>query len=133
MPPPLADTLARLGEYIDELRHLLVLSTEPALRVVVERAIERMVQVIVACATDAGRLWLTDHGSLASDAPATVFAELLAVGAIPENLARRAQRDVAVRERIDRNSEGLTPAGTRRDAEQLAEDAEELLRCLLAA
>jgi len=133
MPPPLADKLGQLGRYVEQLRRLLALSPEPALRESVERALERMIQVLVDCGADAGELWLTAHGAPAPDTAAAVFRELGEAGAIPEELVDRFRRHVTARNRVVHNYAGVTAAGTHRDAEQLADDAAELLRCLLAA
>src|SRR5436305_3929810 len=63
--PPSAELqqkLASLASYADEIEDWLAHPPDSGRPRALQRVLERLVQVIVQCAGDAGDLWLAEHG-----------------------------------------------------------------------
>jgi uncharacterized protein YutE (UPF0331/DUF86 family) len=130
--PPLQDKIAQLREYIRELREALAAPEQSGRSGFLNRALERLVQLVVECAADAGDLWLEAHGRPMGQTATTVFQFLHEAGAIDTELQTRLRRHTSVRNRIVHDYDRVTEEQVRRTAEALADDAEELLRRLAA-
>ena len=131
MPPTLASKLAQLDRYLQELRSYLGEPAGPAEGARV-RILERMIQLIVECAADAGDLWLGDRGEALGESAAGVFRRLGEVGLISAEMQSRLRGYVSARNRIIHDYDRVTPDQVQRDAEGLAQDTGELLRRLMA-
>jgi uncharacterized protein YutE (UPF0331/DUF86 family) len=96
----LQDKLATLAENTDELESWLADPPEPSRPRALQRVVERMVQVIVECAADAGDLWLAEHGHPLGASVRGVFQRLREAGRIPPDLDRRFADYTNTRNRI---------------------------------
>jgi uncharacterized protein YutE (UPF0331/DUF86 family) len=132
MPPTLQEKIAQLRDYVRELRDTLAQTAGGDRSTLVTRALERLVQVIVECAADAGDLWLEAHGRPVGQTAATVFQFLHEAGAIDAEHQTRLRRHTSVRNRIVHDYDRVTPEQVRQTAEALANDAEDLIRRLTA-
>ncbi len=125
--------LRSLRDYLDELA-----AVAPAVEAdydaspTVRRAVERLVQVVVECAADAGDLLLTVQGVSTGDSAREIFSGLHAAGVIDVDLHRRFAHDYSgVRNRIVHDYDKLDHAAIWRTARQLAPDGRALLAALL--
>lgn len=131
MPPALTSKLAQLDQYLQELQGYLDEPGDPAEGARV-RILERMIQLIVECAADAGDLWLGDRGETLGESATGVFRRLGEVGLITAEMQSRLRGYVSARNRIIHDYDRVTPEQVQRDAERLVQDAGELLRLLMA-
>jgi len=131
--PTLASRIAQLNDYRKELRQWL---DEPApgpwdrARL---RVLERMVQLLVECAADAGDLWLEERGRPLGESATGVFQNLHREGVMDAEMLARFQRYVSTRNRIVHDYDLITPQRVRQDAEGLAQDVPLLVQALLTA
>ncbi len=132
MTPPLAAKLAQLGQYIEELRGWLNTPRTEEWGPALERILERMVQLVIECAADAGDLWLQDRGRAPGNSATDVFRLLSEAGAIDRKMYGRLRDHTRTRNRIVHDYDEITSAEVRQDAEVLAQDAADLLQRLLA-
>jgi uncharacterized protein YutE (UPF0331/DUF86 family) len=130
----LRQKLRSLAAYLDELEGELP-DTEGAYQAVstVRRAVERLVQLVVECAADAGDLLLLHEGRTPGDAARDIFEALHAAGAVSEDLGRRFASDYSgLRNRIVHDYDELDNAAIWRSARQLVPDGRALLTALIA-
>lgn len=128
----LAAKCGQLADYVKQLERMLAADVPSDLQDVGERALERMVQLLVECAADAGDLWLEDRGRPQGHSASGVFQNLSAAGVLGEDIYGRLRGYVKTRNRIVHDYDTLVRADVRRDAEGLARDIPELLGLLLA-
>ncbi len=121
----------QLGRYCQELRSLLDRPPAADDDLVLERALERMVQLLVECAADAGDLWLSDHGQPLGQSAMGVFQNLYRAGVLSAEVLERFRSYVTARNRIIHDYETTQPARVRADAERLAADIPPLIQALL--
>ena len=131
MPPTLQSKLRQLDEYNLRLAHWLNASPEEHWSEARDLALERLIQVVVECAADAGDLWLAEQGKPLGQSAADVFRRLQQAGAIRQELYDRLKGHVGSRNRIIHNYDQVTPEQTRQEAEGLARDIPELIRALV--
>jgi uncharacterized protein YutE (UPF0331/DUF86 family) len=95
MTPPrlqalLQRKLSSLTGYLDELQAALPATRDEYLSApTVRRAVERLVQVVVECAADAGDLLLTAEGRTVGDSARDIFEGLHSAGIIDDALRQR--------------------------------------------
>jgi uncharacterized protein YutE (UPF0331/DUF86 family) len=126
--------LASLGAYLDELDATLPgTAAEYACDATVRRAVERLVQVVVECGSDAGDLLLTKEGRTVGDTARDIYDGLRSAGIIGDDLGRRFVRDHSgLRNRIVHDYDELDNAAVWRGARQLVPDGRELLVAMMA-
>jgi len=126
--------LASLGAYLDELDATLPDTlVEYGSDATVRRAVERLVQVIVECAADAGDLLLAKEGRTVGDTARDIFEGLRSVGVIGDDPGRRFVRDHSgLRNRIVHDYDELDNIAVWRGARQLVPDGRELLAAMIA-
>jgi uncharacterized protein YutE (UPF0331/DUF86 family) len=124
----LQEKLATLADYTDELEAWLADPPDPSRPRALQRVVERMVQVIVECAADAGDLWLAEHGHPLGASVRGVFQRLREVGCIPADVDRRFADYTSTRNRIDHAYNHLDAQEILDQAGPLVADARALLR-----
>ena len=94
--------LTSFAAYLDELEATLPATlVEYTAGSTVRRAVERLVQVVVEAAADAGDLLLAAEGRMAGETTREIFEALRSAGIIDDALARRfAYEHSALRNRI---------------------------------
>lgn len=132
MSDSLASKAAQLAEYLRELEQWLAAPADGPFSGAMQRAIERMIHLIVECAADAGDLWLAERDLEVGESAARVFRNLREAGLIDAKLEQSLRRAVSARNRIVHDYDRVRPDQARRDAAALLEDGRELLRRLLA-
>src|SRR5688500_15969476 len=95
--PELQAKLAQLGDYVAELQRWLNRPGDAEWALAQHRILERLVQLVVDCAADAGDLWLGAHGHPLGESAAGVFQQLHQVGLLDRETAARFRRYVSVR------------------------------------
>src|SRR5437879_2018317 len=82
--------LTSLAAYLDELATTLPgTATDYTGNSLTRRAVERLVQVVIGCAADAGDLLLTEEGRTVGESARDIFEGLHAAGVIDDPLRRR--------------------------------------------
>jgi uncharacterized protein YutE (UPF0331/DUF86 family) len=125
--PRLAAKVAQLRDYHRELNSWL--SHPPAEPLT--RVLERMVQLVVECAVDAGDLWLDERGRPLGQSAMNVFQGLHNAGVLDTDMLERFRVHVKVRNRIVHDYDVIRPEEVRASAEGLSQDIPELIRALL--
>jgi uncharacterized protein YutE (UPF0331/DUF86 family) len=136
MTPPgdeLARKLAALASYADELDDWLANPPEPSRPRALERILERLIQVIVECAADAGDLWLAGHGHALGESVRGVFRRLREVGAVSIEIEDRFGNYGRTRNLIVHAYDQLDAREILAQARQLSTDARTLLGALVAS
>jgi len=123
--------LTQLDRYAKELHGLLQRPVQTEWAEVVDRALERLVQVIVECAADAGDLWLEEHGKPLGQSAASVFQNLRDAGILNDPVYQRLREHVRARNQIVHNYDRVTGSTVRRNAERLSQDIPEIVRALM--
>lgn len=129
MTPDLSRKLQQLSDYLDETRGWLAPPT-PLPPHGAERILERMTQLIVECAADAGDIWLQENGRPLGQSAAGVFRNLHQAGKLDAVTAERFRAYVRTRNRIIHDYDLVDPRDVRQDAEGLVADLSDLLRAL---
>jgi uncharacterized protein YutE (UPF0331/DUF86 family) len=125
--------LTSLATYLDELTVTVPdtldgYTANPTVR----RAVERLVQVVLESAADAGDLLLAEEGRTVGDAARDIFEGLHAAGVIDDSLRRRFAHDYSgLRNRIVHDYDVLDNATVWQAARQLAPDGRALLVALI--
>jgi uncharacterized protein YutE (UPF0331/DUF86 family) len=139
MTPPLHRALlqrklASLAAYLDEPDTTVPAAvSDYTAGSTVRRAVERLVQVVVECAADAGDLLLTEEGRTVGDSARDVFEGLHSAGAIDAALRQRfAYEYGGLRNRIVHDYDELDNAAVWQAARQLVPDGRALLAALIA-
>lgn len=135
MNPPgndLQQKLLSLQRYLDELERWLTNPPEPTGPLGLQRITERLLQVIVECAADAGDLWLAEHGHPTGDSVRGVFRQLRQAGALSPELEQRFGSYTGTRNRIVHDYNHLDAASLAMEAPQLVADVRVLLHTLTA-
>lgn len=120
MRPALQAKLTLLDRYSSELRVLLQRPVEGDWEVVVDHALERLVQLVVECAADAGDLWLEENGKPLGQSAMGVFQNLRSAGVLEDATYQRLRDYVRARNQIVHNYDRLASANVRRIAEELS-------------
>jgi uncharacterized protein YutE (UPF0331/DUF86 family)/predicted nucleotidyltransferase len=126
--------LGSLATYLDELEAttpgtLEDYTSQPPMR----RAVERLVQLVVEAAADAGDLLLAEEGQTVGEAARDIFEALHPAGVIGEDLRRRFAYEYAgLRNRIIHQYDELDDGAVWRAARQLVPDGRALLAALIA-
>ncbi len=109
-PPPddLQNKLNHLRDYLDELQYWLSESRDALPRKATGRIFERMVQIIVECAADAGDLWLQEMGYTPGESVRGVFRQLHSAGLLDDEAIERFAMYVSLRNRIIHDYEDIT-------------------------
>jgi uncharacterized protein YutE (UPF0331/DUF86 family) len=126
--------LNSLAVYLDELEAVVpATATEYQANPTVRRAVERLVQVVIECATDAADLLLTVEGRTAGDTTRQIFEELHTAGVIDGALRQRFVYEyTGVRNRIVHDYDVLDNDAVWQAARQLVPDGRALLAALLS-
>jgi uncharacterized protein YutE (UPF0331/DUF86 family) len=139
MTPPrlqalLQRKLSSLTGYLDELQAALPATRDEYLSApTVRRAVERLVQVVVECAADAGDLLLTAEGRTVGDSARDIFEGLHSAGIIDDALRQRfAYGYSGLRNRIVHDYDVLDSAAVWQAARQLVPEGRALLAALVA-
>src|SRR4051812_20725824 len=111
--------LLALKAYLDELEHWRTNPAEPVGPRALLRITERLLQVIVECAADAGNLWLAKHGHPNGDSIRDVFRQLQEAGMLSAEVEQRFEGYVETRDRIVHDYNPLDPAGLAAQAPEL--------------
>ena len=132
--PLLQRKLISLASYLDELDATLpVTVTAYAADSTVRRAVERLVQVVVEAAMDAGDLLLAEEGKMVGETAREIFEALHTAGVIDDALRRRfAYEYSALRNRIVHDYDELDNAVVWQAARQLVPDGHALAAALTA-
>jgi len=132
--PLLQRKLISLASYLDELDSTLpVTVTAYAADSTVRRAVERLVQVVVEAAMDAGDLLLAEEGKMVGETAREIFEALHTAGVIDDALRRRfAYEYSALRNRIVHDYDELDNAVVWQAARQLVPDGHALAAALTA-
>jgi uncharacterized protein YutE (UPF0331/DUF86 family) len=131
MPPDLDSKLNELDRYNKRLQHWLQQAAEGDWGEALDLARERLVQVVVECAADAGDLWLGKNNHPLGQSATGVFQNLHRAGVMDTEMLARFRRYVSARNRIIHNYDQVTAEQIRRDALGLAQDIPALIRALL--
>ena len=139
MTPPrhralLQRKLTSLAAYLDELEAILPATLiEYIAASTVRRAVERLVQVVVEAAADAGDLLLAEEGRTAGETTREIFEALHAAGIIEDALRRRfAYEHSALRNRIVHDYDELDNAAVWQAAHRLVPDGRALVAVVTA-
>jgi uncharacterized protein YutE (UPF0331/DUF86 family) len=135
MPPSsdeIEQKLVSLQSYVDQLLDILAHPAAPDRPHIQQRVVERLLQIIVECAADAGDLWLDKKGHPLGGSARGVFQGLREVGAISRDLDLRFAEHVRARNRIVRGYDQLEERETMDQAGRLPEDTRALLLVLSA-
>jgi uncharacterized protein YutE (UPF0331/DUF86 family) len=135
MTPPadeLRQKLISLQSYVNELEGWLTNPPEPTGPLGLRRITERLLQVIVECAADAGDLWLAEHGYPSGDSVRGVFRQLRQAGVLSAEMEQRFGSYTGTRNRIVHDYNHLDAAGIAAEAPQVVADVRVLLQALTA-
>lgn len=126
--------LISLAAYLDELDATLPAAVAAyTTATTVRRAAERLVQVVVEAAIDAGDLLLAAEGRMVGETAREIFEALHAAGIIDDPLRRRfAYEYSALRNRIVHDYDELDDALVWQAARQLVPDGRALVAALTA-
>jgi len=124
--------LASLSSYVQELENWLADPPDPGRPGALQRIVERMVQVIVECAADAGDLWRAARGHTLGGSVREGFTRLQDVGALAPEVTSRFFDYARTRNRIVHDYNHLDAGEVMRQAQQLPADARTVIRSLLA-
>jgi uncharacterized protein YutE (UPF0331/DUF86 family) len=126
--------LISLASYLDELDATLPATVAAyAAESTTRRAVERLVQVVVEAAMDAGDLLLAEEGRMVGETAREICEALSAAGVIDDALRRRfAYEHSALRNRIVHDYDELDNAVIWQAARQLVPDGRALLTALTA-
>lgn len=126
--------LIALAAYLDELHATLpATASDYAAATTVRRAAERLVQVVMEAAIDAGDLLLAGEGRMVGETARDIFEALHAAGIIDDSLRRRFAYDyTALRNRIVHDYDELDDAAVWQAARQLVPDGRALVAALTA-
>lgn len=133
MTPPsdaLGQKLAVLAAYADDLENWLADPPDPSRPRALQLILERLIQVTIECAADAGDLWLVAHGHPLGESVRGVFQRLQSVGAIAPDLERRFAAYGRTRNRIVHDYDRLDPQEILDQAARLPVDTRALLQAL---
>lgn len=122
----------QLADYHRELQEWLARPRGPEWDPLLRRVLERMIQLLVECAADAGDLWLERHGRPLGQSATTVFLNLADAGILNDEALSRYRRYIGSCNRIVHDYDQVQPQRVRADAEALAADILALIRALLA-
>jgi uncharacterized protein YutE (UPF0331/DUF86 family) len=130
MAPPgdeLRQKLVSLASYADELDDWLANPPDPSRPRALQRVAERLLQVIVECAADAGDLWLAEHGHPLGESVRGVFQRLQEVGLVTPDVGRRFATYTTMRNRIVHDYDRVDAREVVDQASRLAADVRVLL------
>ena len=132
--PLLQRKLISLASYLDELDVTFPATvTAYAADSIVRRAVERLVQVVVEAAMDAGDLLLAEEGRMVGETAREIFEALHTAGVIDDALRRRfAYEHSALRNRIVHDYDELDNVAIWQAARQLVPDGRALVAALTA-
>jgi uncharacterized protein YutE (UPF0331/DUF86 family) len=122
----------QVRRYLTELREVLARLDGAPEDEILHRALERLVQVVVEAAADAGDMWLGEQGHTLGQSAAGVFHALRRVGVLTGGAGERFVDYASSRNQIVHGYDTLRPDKVRRDAEGLVRDIPDLLKALLA-
>jgi uncharacterized protein YutE (UPF0331/DUF86 family) len=128
----LQEKLANLSSYAQELESWLANPPDPARPGALQRIVERMIQVIVECAADAGDLWLAAQGHTLGGSVREVFQRLRDAGALTPEVAQRFFDYARTRNRIVHDYNHLDAVEVLHQAARLPADARAVVQSLMA-
>lgn len=131
LPDDLQQKLNYLTSYIDELNSWHENPPEGCCSRALQRILERMVQLIVECAADAGDLWLQMKGYETGESVRGVFERLRESGLINDEEIERFAEYVSLRNRIVHDYERVTMEQLQGVVPQLLADCHHLCRKLI--
>jgi uncharacterized protein YutE (UPF0331/DUF86 family) len=126
----LRQKLVSLASYADELDEWVANPPDPSRPRALQRVAERLLQVIVECAADAGDLWLAQHGHPLGESVRGVFQRLRDLGVIAPDLEQRFATYTTMRNRIVHDYDRVDGQEIVRRAAQLPADVRALLGVL---
>jgi uncharacterized protein YutE (UPF0331/DUF86 family) len=118
--------------YLQETRALLDRISEDPKDAALQRALERLVQVTIEAAADAGDIWLADQGQTLGQSAAGVFRALARVGMLSGPIAARFVRYAGHRNQIVHAYDSVTASEVLTTAEGLLRDIPVLISALLS-
>ncbi|MDQ7825995.1 MAG: DUF86 domain-containing protein [Candidatus Eremiobacteraeota bacterium] len=131
LPDDLKEKLNHLLSYLDELEQWLGAPQESIEKRGLQRIVERMFQLIVECAADAGDIWLDAGGFPAGESVRGVFERLREQSLIDEEEILRFAEYVSLRNRIVHDYEKISGAMLLKTAPRLLSDCRLLGKRLL--
>jgi uncharacterized protein YutE (UPF0331/DUF86 family) len=127
-----SDLLVSLASYVDELESWLTHPPEPDRPLALQRIVERLLQVILECAADAGDLWLTERGLPSGESARGVFQRLREAGTITPELEQHFATHTRMRNRIVHAYDEVDAPELIDQASRLPADARARLAALIA-
>jgi uncharacterized protein YutE (UPF0331/DUF86 family) len=126
----LGQKLASLASYATDMEGWLADPPDPSRPRALQLILERLLQVTIECAADAGDLWLATHGHPLGESVRGVFQRLQSVGAIAPDLERRFAAFGRTRNRIVHDYDRLDEQEILDQAARLPRDVRTLLQAL---